>query len=146
MAVNLSQWQAKENNVVSDWAWKQRQNTFGQQQHQIHGGRGMQDFSQGFQRQLPKQAASFGARGLAGGGMSSGVMRGAMRNYVGDYTRDLGRMQTDFDSQQNQFNTNRLDFNAMKDQQLADLTAQKTEQIAATAAHIQGLAPHMGGF
>lgn len=144
MATDLSSYLRNENAIRSSWASNQAANTFGRQQAQLHGSRGMEDFRQGFQRQLPQFQSGFGQRGLAGGGMQSGVMQGAMRNYLGDYTKNLGRMTQDNASNLSQYDFNARQYDTLKEQQLAENQAAKIAQIAQTAAHITALKPYMG--
>lgn len=145
MAADLSPYIGQENAVRNDFAAKSAANAFSRNLGQQRGSRNITDFRQGFKRQLPQFTASFGQRGLSGGGIRSGVMQGAMRNFVGDYTRDLGRAQEDNFNEMQQYDFNQSRFQAERDRALADLQAQKAATIAATAAQIAALRPYMGG-
>lgn len=145
MAADLTPILGQESAVRSDFAAKSAANAFSRNLSQTRGSRNIGDFSQGFRRQMPTFTSQFGARGLAGGGIHSGVMQGAMRNFVGDYTRDLGRMQEDNFNDLQQYDFNQSRFQAERDRALADLQAQKAAMIASTAAQISALRPYMGG-
>lgn len=121
-------------------------NTFSKTLSQQRGNRQIGDMRRGFGRELPKFGAQFGRRGLAGSGIRSGVMQRAMNNYIGDYTRNLGRAQGDMSDNLREFDMNEARFAAERDSTLAGLEAQKAALIAQTAQHIMGLKPLMGGF
>ena len=135
----------RQNAIHQDFAAKQAANTFSRTLSQQRGSRQQADFRQGFQRSLPKFTGSFARRGMTGGGIQSGVFQNAMRNYVGDYTRDLGRMQEDYFIQDQQFGFDQARFTAERDNALADLAAQKAALIAQTAQQIAALKPYIGG-
>ena len=135
----------QQNSIYNQFAQQSAANTFARNRASQKGQQGLADFRQGFQRQLPKFTAGFGRRGLAGGGIQSGVFQGAMQNYVGDYTKNLGRMEQDVWDTDQQYNFDQQRFAADRDQALASLQAQKALLIAQTAQHINGLRPYLGG-
>ena len=143
---DLSGYLRQEQSARQDFAAKSAANTFSKTLSQQRGSRQQGDFTRGFNRSLNKFTSGFGQRGLSGGGISSGVMGRAMRNYVGDYTRDLGRMQDDLASEQTQFDFNQARFTAERDNYLAQILADKQAAIANTASQIRALQPYMGGF
>jgi hypothetical protein len=143
---DLSHFMRQDSAVRNRFANDSAQNTFNKNRALTQHGNAMADFNRGFKRQLPGFSASFGRRGLAGGGIKSGVMGRAMNNFVGDYTREVGRaQQNQFDDMQ-QFDFNQSRFAADRDSALADIEAQKAATIAQTAAQISALQPYMGGF
>jgi hypothetical protein len=144
--VDLLGYGRQKNKIYDDYSRQSAANAFGRQQAQQRGSRDLGDFTQGFQRTLPKFTAGFGRRGLAGGGVQSGVMRQAMQDYVGDYTKQLGYMQGDMSDSMHQFDLNQAGFTASRDSALDGLEADKTAMIAQTAANISALKPYMGGY
>lgn len=130
----------------SGFANRSATNTFAKNRSAQMGARAQTDFTQGFNRSLPKFTSGFGQRGLAGGGMQSGVMQNAMQQFVGDYTRDTGRMQEDLFAEQKQFDFNQSRFTADRDAELANIHAAKQATIAQTAQHIAALKPYAGGY
>jgi hypothetical protein len=144
-APDLSSFMRQGSAVRNRFANDSAQNTFSKNRSQTQHGNAMADFNRGFKRQLPGFTAGFARRGL-GGGVKSGVMGRAMNNFVGDYTREVGRaQQNQFDDMQ-QFDFNQSRFAADRDSALADIEAQKAATIAQTAAQISALQPYMGGF
>lgn len=145
-APDLSPILGAQNAARNEYAAKSAANTFSRTLSQQRGNRQLGDMRRSFGRQLPSFTASFGRRGLSGPGIRSGVMQRAMNNYIGDYTRDLGRAQGDLDNEMRQFDFNQARFAAERDNALASLEAQKAAMIAQTAQHILGLKPMMGGY
>jgi hypothetical protein len=144
-APDLSPILQRQNSIQNDYAAKSAANTFSRTLSQQRGSRSLTDFRQGFQRQLPSFSQGFGSRGVVGGGISGGIYQRAMRNFVGDYTRDYGRMQQDVFDQDQQFGFNQSRFDSERDSALADLAAQKAALIAQTAQNIASLQPYLGG-
>lgn len=144
MAVDTSRFEAQRRSILDNYASQSTANTFARQQNRVQADRGQQDFTRGFKRSFPAFNASFGARGLAGPSVQSGVQRQALSNMAGDYTRDLGRMRQDAFSSDQQFGIGQGRLDAMRNQALADLEAEKARQIAMTASNINALRPSLG--
>jgi hypothetical protein len=145
-APDLSGFLQQESAARNTFADRSAQNTFAKNRTQMGGARALQDLRRGFTRSLPKFGASFGQRGLSGGGIRSGVMARAMNDYVGDYTRQVGRQQQDNFDQLQEYDFNQSRFAAERDQALADIAAAKAATIANTANQISALRPYMGGY
>lgn len=143
---DLTPFMQRQSSVQQDFAAKSAANTFSRTLSQQRGSRQQADFTQSFNRGLPSFGAGFARRRLSGGGVSSGVFQNAMQNYVGDYTKNLGRMQEDIFNQDRQFEFDQARFTAERDQALADIASQKAALIAQTAQQINALKPYMGGF
>jgi hypothetical protein len=97
-------------------------------------------------RSYPSYRAQFGQRGLAGPGVQSGVQHRAMTNYLGDYARDYGRAQQDMTQDTQQFDLNEQRLGAFRQQSLADIEAQKAQQIANDAQALEYLRQLVGGI
>jgi len=63
------------------------QNAYGRFLGQQRFERGVGDADRQFKRQYTPYKASFGQRGLSGGGINSGAMKESMGRFVGDYGR-----------------------------------------------------------
>jgi hypothetical protein len=146
MIPNVGNFQKQRDSARQSWATNQAQNTWQANQANMMAGRQMQDYTQSWKRQLPQFTASFGARGLAGQGISSGVMKNAMSQYTGDYVKNLGRMGVDQASQRTGYDFNASRFDDMKNQQINDINAAQAAEIAQTAQYISALAPYRGGY
>lgn len=144
-APNLAPILQQQNAVNNNYSNQVAQNTFARNQAWSKGQQGLNDYTQQFHRQLPSFTAGFGRRGMSGAGIQSGVYQNAMNNFLGDYTKGLGRMQSDLYDQDQQYAFNQQRFAAERDNALADLAAQKAQLIASTAQHIAGLRPYLGG-
>lgn len=125
--------------VNDDFAAKRTANTFSRSLAQRRGQRDMQDYSRDFRRQVPGFQQNFAGRGIA----NSGVYKQALQNFTGDYTRNLGRMQEDMDSQGYQFDMNDRQMVSERDRILAEMELDKANKIALTAQNIAALKPFM---
>lgn len=121
-------------------------NAFDKAFFQTRGSRSMQDFTRGFNRQLPSFVANQTQRGLGGGGIQSGVMNRAMRNYVGDYTRNLGQMMGDYNLGMARFDQNQTLYDENYLRSARDLQMEQADRIAATADMLTALKPLIGGY
>lgn len=121
-------------------------NAYGRFISQQRGSRQLGDMKRGFQRQTPIFKSQFGQRGLAGPNASSGVMRQSMQNYLGDYGRDFGRAQQDVTQQLQGYDMNQDNLNSWRQQQMADIEAQKATAIAQDAAQLEWLRSMVGGL
>lgn len=139
-------YQRRKRDIEYDYGNQSATNAYGRFLAQQRGERGLGDMSRGFQRQYPTYKAQFGQRGLAGPGINSGVQRQAMSNYVGDYMRNYGWAQQDLTQQLQQYDMNQNNLNAFHQQQLADLEAQKAQQIANDAQALEYLRSLVGGL
>lgn len=121
-------------------------NAYGRFLSQQRGERGLGDMSRQFHNSYAPYKAQFGQRGLAGAGINSGVQQQAMSNYVGDYMRNYGWGQQDLTQQLQQYDMNQANLDAFHQQSLADLEAQKAQQIANDAQAIEYLRQLVGGL
>lgn len=121
-------------------------NAYGRFISQQRGERGLGDSYRGYQRQFPRQTASFGQRGLSGSGVSSGVMRNSMNNFVGDFARDYGRQQQDLTQNLQQFDLGQVNLDAWRQQQMQAIEAQKQRDIANDASQLEYLRAMVGGL
>ena len=121
-------------------------NAYGRFISQQRGSRQLGDMTKGFQRRTPIYKSQFGQRGIGGGGVSSGVMKQSMQNYLGDYGTDYGRAQQDITQGLQQYDLNQDNLNAWRQQQNAEIEAQKAQAIAADAAQLDWLRQMVGGL
>lgn len=145
-APDLSPILRQQRSVQNDYAAKSTANTFSRGLAQQRGNRNIFDFKQSFGRQMPSFTAGMAQRGMAGAGVQSGVYQQAMQNFVGDHTRGLGRMTEDNFNSMRQFDMNQAGFDAARSSSMADIEAQKAQQIAQTAFNIQSVRPLMGAW
>lgn len=121
-------------------------NAYGRFISQQRGSRQLGDLNRSFERSYPGYKAQFGRRGLLGGDVKSGTMRNAMSNYVGDYARTYGRGQQDVVQELQQYDLNQNRLNDWRSQSMADIEAQKANDIAAAADGILYLRELLGGL
>jgi hypothetical protein len=142
MALNTSVFERQRRSINSRHASESANNQYTQFLSQQRGNRQIGDFKRGFERQQPSFTARWGQRGMTGGGVQSGAFQQSLQRRLGDYTRDLGRMETDLASQlqQGQLNQGRLD--AWREEQLAQLEADKAAQIAQAALNLKAVKPY----
>ena len=144
-APDLSPILQQQNSVYNNYSNQVAQNTFSRNQAWSKGQQGLNDYTQQFHRQLPSFTAGFGRRGMAGAGIQSGVYQNSMNNFLGDYTKGLGRMKSDLFDQDQQYAFNQQRFAAERDNALSNLAMEKAKLIASTAQNIAGLRPYLGG-
>lgn len=119
-------------------------NAYGRFISQQRGQRQLGDMSRQFGRAYPRYKATFGQRGLSGGGIQSGTMRQSMNNFIGDYSRDYLRSQQDTTQQLQQYDLNQGDLDQWRSQALTDLEAKKANEIADAASNLQWLQEMLG--
>ena len=143
---NAGAYERQKRDIEYDYGQQATTNAYGRFLSQQRGERSLGDTSRMFGRAYPSYKAQFGQRGLGGPGIRSGVQQQAMSNYAGDYLRDYGRQQQDLTQQLQQFDLNQQNLDAFKQQSLADLEAQKAEQIANDANALEYLRQLVGGL
>lgn len=145
MANDLSPILRAQNQAVYDYSMNTAQNAYDKSFFQRRGQRDMNQFRQGFERQLPSFTAQQTQRGLGGGGIRSGVMERAMRERLGDYTQSLGGMQEDYNRGLTQFDVQQAGYDDTLQQTLDDLAYAKAVGIADTADGLTRLRQIYGG-
>lgn len=146
MAGDLSPILRQQSDAAFNYGMDTARNAYDKSFFKRRGKRQMNDFSEGFGRQVPSFTAQQTQRGLGGGGIQSGVMQRAMRDFVGDYTRDLGRMQEDYNRGLTQFDVQQGLFDDRYRATLDDLELQKALSIASTADGLMQLKKLYGGL
>jgi hypothetical protein len=132
--------------VEYDYGNQTATNAYGRFLGQQRGQRNLNDMSRNFGRQYPTYKAQFGQRGMGGPGIRSGVQHQAMTNYLGDYAQQYGRAQQDMTQEAQQYDANQQRFGAFRQQSLADIEAQKAQQIANDARALEYLRSLVGGI
>jgi len=139
MPVDTSAFERQRRALTDDYAAKRASNTFGRFVSQQGFQRNQGTNQRNFQRGYGGMAGGWGRRGMTGGKVQSGFWRKALDDYVGDYTRNQGYAQQDYDTQVNQFNNTDAQLDASYQRSLADIEAEKAQLIANTALNIQAL-------
>ena len=139
-------YERQKRDVEYDYGNQVATNAYGRFLSQQRGERGLGDMTRNFQQGYAPYKAQFGQRGLAGPGVNSGVQQQAMGNYVGDYARNYGWGQQDLTQQLQQYDQQRMGFDAFRQQSLADIEAQKAQQIANDAQALEWLRQMVGGL
>ena len=139
---NLTQIQSQRRNATRELGAKEAANTFARSLSQRRGQRNQADFTEQFRRQTPTFTAGWAGRGMG----DSGFYREALGQFVGDFTRDQGRMLEDQQSELAQLDMERAEYRSAFDDYMADLEAQKAARIASTAQYLEAMRPHLGGL
>lgn len=142
MALNTSIYESQRRSVNDTHAANQATNAYSRTLSQQRGNRNVADFKQSFGRSQPGFTSSWGRRGLTGGGVQSGAFQGALQRRVGDYTRDLGRMQTDMAQNNQQYQMQGARFTQERQNALAEIEARKQAEIAQAALNLTALRPY----
>ena len=121
-------------------------NAYGRFISQQRGSRNLGDLSRNFGRAMPGQQASFGQRGLAGGGIKSGAYQNSMNRFTGDYARNYLRSQQDTTQELQGYDMNQANMEEWRQQSLAGIQAQKAREIANTASSLEAIRQIVGGL
>lgn len=141
MAIDTSVYERQRRGIEEDYSSKSAINAYSRFLSQQRGERGITDYTQSFKRSMPKYTASYGRRGLTGGGVRSGVYQNAMRNYLGDYNQNLNRMYADQTTEGRQYDLTEAQLTAARDRSLADMETDKAKEIALAASYLSALKP-----
>lgn len=144
--VDSGYYEAQRRGVEDQFAASMAANTYSRTLAQQRGSRDINLFRQGFQRSFPGYRATFGQRGLGGGGVGSGVMQRSMRNYLGDYNKQLNTMRSDVTDQLRGFDLTGAQYQSQRTSALADIELQKAREIAFAAQNIEALRQALGGL
>jgi hypothetical protein len=126
-------------------------------------GRQTADYTRNYQRAAPSLTGSYGARGLATGGVQSGIYGKAMQNFTGDYQQQMsraaedqsvgiGRIGEDTALQQSRagedianegrgYDLSQAQLTAARDRALSDNEIDKAKEIANAAQYLAALRP-----
>jgi hypothetical protein len=146
MAADIAGYNQQANDVQYRYNTDKAMNAYGRFLSQQRGQRGLSDMSTQFGRNLPNYRASFGQRGLLGGGIRSGAMQRSMANYLGDYARDYGRAQQDVTQEAQNYDLQSSQLDAYLNNSLATIEQQKQADIANAALAIEALRPYLGSL
>jgi hypothetical protein len=141
MALDTSQFERGRRDVNTQWGAGQAANDFARTQSQQRFSRSSFDFKQNFGRQQAGFMSGQARRGLTGGGVVSGGFQQALQNRVGDYTTQVGRMNSDFGDETRRFDMEANNMDTWRNNALADIQAAKTKDISMTALNLQALKP-----
>lgn len=113
----------------------------GQQRFERNTG----DAKRQFGRSYAPRKATFGQRGLSGGGINSGAMKESMGRYVGDYARGQQRAGQDQTLANQQYDLQQANLDQWRESALQDIETQKANEIAWTAQNLTELRSMLGG-
>ena len=136
----------KRADVDYDYGNQSTQNAYGRFLGQQRFERNVGDMGRSFGRQYAPNKATFGQRGLSGGGINSGAMRQSMGRFVGDYARDVGRQYQDQTLQNQNYDLQQANLDQWRQRALQDIETQKANEIAWTAQNLQQLREMLGGM
>jgi hypothetical protein len=142
MALNTSVFERQRRAINSRHASESANNQYTQFLSQQRGNRQIGDFKRNFERQQPSFTARWGQRGMTGGGIRSGAFQQQLQRRLGDYTRDLGRMQTDLTQAQQQGQLQQAKLDAWREEAFAMQEADKAAEIAQAALNLKAVKPY----
>ncbi|HUW02460.1 MAG TPA: hypothetical protein VMW08_08940 [Acidimicrobiales bacterium] len=122
------------------------QNAYGRFLGQQRFERGVGDADRQFKRQYTPYKASFGQRGLSGGGINSGAMKESMGRFVGDYGRDVQRAHQDQTLTNQNYDMQQAQLDQWRERAMQDVDTQKANDIAWTAQNLTALREMLGGM
>lgn len=136
----------KRADVDYQWGDQTANNAYARFLGQQRYERGVGDRKRSFGRAYAPQKASFGRRGLSGGGINSGAMKESMGRFVGDYTRDQTRAAQDQTLANQQYDMEQARLNQWRQQAINDIETNKANEIAWTAQNLSTLQEMFGGI
>jgi hypothetical protein len=143
MAVDLGAYENRRNSINQDYAAKSSTNAYARFLAQQRGDRSKADYSRDFGRRLPRFTASWGRRGLTGGGVRSGTYRQGATEYLGDYNRNLAQIAQDQAQTDYSYQLTDQQQAALMQRELSQLEYEKSQEIAMTAANLAALQPYL---
>lgn len=141
MALDTSKYESGRRKVNDEWGAKRAANEFGRFTSQQRFSRDIGDFKQNFGDQQGGFMGAQARRGLTGGGVNSGSFQQALQKRATGFTQNLGRMQQDAASQQQQYQMDAGNIDRWRGEALADIEASKQRDIAMAALQLQSLRP-----
>ena len=143
MAVDLAAYERRRSGINNQTTQNLATNAYSRFVSQQRSNRGIADSTRDFKRQFPRFSATFGKRGLAGGGLQSGLQQRALRNYVGDYNQNQERAYADQEYALRNYDLNAANYEAERQRALADLEAERAQALALTAQQLTALKPFL---
>lgn len=121
-------------------------NAYGRFLSQQRGQRGLSDTTRNFERGYSPLAASYGARGLSGGGVNSGARQQAMANYVGDYYTNYGRQQQDLAGALQGYDLDQGLRDSWRQEELMNIELDRSRSMSESAQRLDALRAWLGGI
>lgn len=145
MAVDMSRFEGRRRAIGDEYAGKKVAADFGRFTSQQRFARDKSDYTRSFRRGQSGFMNNFAQRGMTGGGVRSGAFERALSNRVGDFQRNMGRMEVDQQQASQGFDLQNAQIDAWRNSALADLEMEKAREIAMAALNIQAIRPIIGG-
>lgn len=139
-------YQRRSADVDYEHGQQSTQNAYGRFLGQQRYERGRDDSKRQFGRSYAPYKASFGQRGLSGGGVNSGSMRESMGRFVGDYARGQQRASQDQTVANQGYDMQQANLDQWRERALQDIQTQKANEIAWTAQNLSDLRDMLGGM
>ena len=143
---NYGGYQRQKADVQHKYSQDATTNAYGRFISQQRGTRNLGDNQRRYKREMPRQTAQFGQRGLSAGGVNSGVMNESMNRFVGDYARQQGRATQDLSGELQQYDLRQAGMDNWRQRQMASIEAEKQNAIANDAAQLDYLRQLIGGL
>ena len=112
---------------------------------QQRGTRKKFDIQQQYEKDAPRAVNRFTQRGLAGPNVQSGVFAKGMTEMATKNFDDIAGAQREMDDAQSQWTLEEGRLRSQYDTDMADLEAEKQQQISSAAATLQMFKPFLGG-
>ena len=143
---NYGGYQRQKADVQHKYSQDATTNAYGRFISQQRGTRNLGDNQRQYKREMPRQTAQFGQRGISAGGINSGVMNESMNRFVGDYARQQGRATQDLSGELQQYDLRQAGMDDWRQRQMASIEAEKQSAIANDAAQLDYLRQLIGGL
>jgi len=113
---------------------------------QQRGSRAGFDIGRKYQREMPGFISGYTRRGLAGPGVRSGIYSRGLQDFANQQVEEQNRARQEMLESLREADLTEADLKAEYQTQLAELEAQKQNQIAQTAATLNSFKPFLGGY
>jgi hypothetical protein len=136
MAYNPSEYEAKRRAYTSSYGAQGAMNAYSRFLSQQRGARQRGAMQRQYEQATPRLVSAYSRRGLLGPNVKSGIFQRGMQDYARDRARTMSEFEQGLSEEQRQFDLQ--DAQALESfrQQLADLEAEKAQQIASAARQL----------
>jgi hypothetical protein len=133
-----------KSNVESQYGNQSASNAYGRFLGQQRYERSAGDSRRQFGRSYAPKKASFGRRGLSGGGIKSGAMMQSMGRYASDYGREQMRMSQNQTQANQGYDMQQANLDQWKQQELQAIEDRKANEIAWTGQNLNEIRSSLG--
>jgi hypothetical protein len=139
-------YEGRKRSLGSQYGASAARNAYARFLAQQRGDRARFDIGRKYEKAMPSFIAGYTRRGIAGPGVRSGIYNQGLQEFGSQQVEEQNRARQDMLEAFRQADLTEADLKAEYQTQLAELEAQKQNQIAQTAATLNSFRPFLGGY